>query len=912
VKKENIRLVVIYTLFALSIVAIGFISIKGLVSSGHALLKQSLLRIEQDAANAESTLEGWCQYQASFIETIAIDLAYVPEFNDKDSVVHILQKHADRAVTPYLAVYIGYPDGSGVFSDGFSRPDNWVSYERGWYIGAKEDIDSYYMTAPYIDALTNELCITFSQVVVDPNTGNVMGVVGADVFLSTLSDIVKALDVGTENGYAFLTDKNDMIFAHPNQAYMPGVDGVLHNLYEVDDGRLSELAGMKESESHIFPAHDGIERYYIMRTIAKTGWKLYTAVSAGLVRQSINAEMYLSIVLFIAIFAMMLFLFYYSSRILRAAAKAAAEESTMKSRFLASMSHEIRTPMNAIIGMSELMRTDNLDQVQKHYLMDILHSSRSLLSIINDILDFSKIEADKMELIPVDYDIHALYDNICSLTQFAISDKSLEFKRGMSGNIPQVLFGDEIRVRQIIMNITNNAVKYTGSGYVELRLECAKKDGEKYLKIIVADSGIGIKKEDFPKLFDSFEQFDTKKNRGITGTGLGLSIVKRLVDMMDGEISLESEYGKGSTFTVLLPLVEGNPENIKKSENQKRAAISPDVKVLVVDDNSINLTVALGHLSLHGVHADTANSGAAAIEILKEKRYDIIFMDHMMPEMDGTEAARRIRALGNANAGIPIIALSANAVSGAKELFLDAGMNDFISKPIDAGKLNAALIKWLPQDKISYTEEIIPSEPRPVRAENVVDVILDRKAGVAHFQNNEQLYQKILVDFRQEHRGDFEKVKKLLAEGDHTTAHRAAHTLKSTAAIIGAERLRQAAFAVEIALSDEGNGVSDTQLEALGTELESVLSELQQPSAEQPRGKEIGELDSDKALALLDTLEPLLKAGNLKSLGLLDEAEAILSPLGKVYIEFAEQIANLDFSSAMDTLPALRQAVKGE
>jgi CheY-like chemotaxis protein len=378
---------------------------------------------------------------------------------------------------------------------------------------------------------------------------------------------------------------------------------------------------------------------------------------------------------------------------------------------------------------------------------------------------------------------------------------------------------------------------------------------------------------------------------------------------MCGIIHVESEYGKGSTFTVLLPLIEGNLENLRKPENLLRAMVEPDIKVLVVDDNSINLTVALGYLSRHGISADTVCSGAAAIEILQEKQYDLIFMDHMMPEMDGTEAVRKIRALGGRHAEIPILALSANAVSGARELFLDAGMNDFISKPIDAGELNAALIKWLPHDKISYTKEIIPSEPQLENTENADDVVLDRAAGAARFQNNHKLYQKILRDFSLEHTGDVERVKKLLAEGDRETAHRIAHTLKSTAALIGAERLRRAAFTVETALSENDGETADGQLETLGAELKLVLAELLQSPTEQPQNKGIGELDSDKALALLDTLEPLLKAGNLKSLGLLNEAELVLSPLGAVYTEFAARIENLDFSGAMEKLPVVRQII---
>jgi PAS domain S-box-containing protein len=263
-------------------------------------------------------------------------------------------------------------------------------------------------------------------------------------------------------------------------------------------------------------------------------------------------------------------------RELQVQARAAQAASEAKSRFLASMSHEIRTPMNVIIGMSDLMRTDNLDKTQQSYFKDIKTMSYALLQIINDILDFSKIEAGKMDLIPVDYDIFSLYADICSVTTFTISGKSLEFKHAIDKSIPATLYGDEVRVRQIIMNIVNNAVKYTREGYVDLRLERVARDGWDYLSIRVEDSGIGIKKEDFPKLFAAFEQVDRKKNRGIVGTGLGLSITKRLVGMMGGEIDLQSDYGKGTRIVVLLPLAVGDARKVVRTDASTRAKISPD------------------------------------------------------------------------------------------------------------------------------------------------------------------------------------------------------------------------------------------------------------------------------------------------------------------------------------------------
>ncbi|MDR1947672.1 MAG: response regulator, partial [Desulfovibrio sp.] len=355
----------------------------------------------------------------------------------------------------------------------------------------------------------------------------------------------------------------------------------------------------------------------------------------------------------------LMILFYDVTAIARAR-EAAEAASKSKSVFLSNMSHEIRTPMNAIIGMADLMRTDNLDETQREYLAGIRKTSGALLDIINDILDFSKIEAGKMELVQTNYNLFALFDNIRSIAELFAAGKSLRLECDIDETLPRVLYGDEGRVRQVIMNLVSNAVKYTRKGQVCLRLRRTTKNERGYLSVSVEDTGIGIKKEDFPRLFESFEQVDKDKNRGITGTGLGLPITKRLTDLMGGEIFIESEYGKGSVFTILLPLDEGDPLKAEISKGRKRCRVSQDIRILVVDDNALNLTVAQGFLARHGVRAETAESGEEAIEKVCTASYDLVFMDHMMPGMDGIETVHRIRALPGAYyADLPIVALSA-------------------------------------------------------------------------------------------------------------------------------------------------------------------------------------------------------------------------------------------------------------
>ena len=392
-----------------------------------------------------------------------------------------------------------------------------------------------------------------------------------------------------------------------------------------------------------------------------------------------------------------------------------------KSTFLAHVSHEIRTPMNAISGMSELMRVDNLDEVQKSYLRDIQCMSKSLLQIINDILDLSKIEVGKMDILPVHFRLQATFENLCSVYSCLAINKGLEFRSSLESDLPEVIYGDDIRIRQLITNILGNAVKYTRQGFVELRIGKEFRNGSDWLIISVADSGIGIKKEDYDVIFNTFQQLDQDQNRHIRGTGLGLPITQKLAQIMGGTIEFESEYGKGSVFTIHLPLVSGDPEKVEYDTTFERVSAKENIPVLVVDDNPVNLTVALGFLLTHNIRAETASSGLEAIQMIEERvragregpAFDIVFMDHMMPEMDGIETTRRIREWEKQTGRkdpMPIVALTANAVIGMDKIFLEAGMNDFISKPINANQLNRVLGQWLPPEKINITAREVHSE----------------------------------------------------------------------------------------------------------------------------------------------------------------------------------------------------------
>ncbi len=382
-----------------------------------------------------------------------------------------------------------------------------------------------------------------------------------------------------------------------------------------------------------------------------------------------------------------------------------------KSTFLANMSHEIRTPMNAIIGMSELVIEESRGRKIHEYACDIKTAALNLLEIINDILDFSKVEAGKMELVEADYYIENLVKETTNLVKRSAEQKGLQFKVSVADDIPRKLRGDAGRIRQILINIINNAIKFTNKGSVSLDISASYVDDTDIaLQFVVEDTGIGIKEDDLAVIFESFRQLDMNRNRKKEGTGLGLAITQQLVSLMDGDIQVQSEYGKGTVFTIKIKqrVVEKQVMKVSHtdaSENKKelKKFACPGCHVLVVDDNAMNRKLAMAMLKPYGFILKGADSGKAAIEEVKTQRYDIIFMDHMMPEMDGMEATKIIRdEYKDRIEGTVIVALTANAIQGARETYLANGFDDFLSKPFDRNLLQELLERHIPEEKRVY------------------------------------------------------------------------------------------------------------------------------------------------------------------------------------------------------------------
>ncbi len=609
----------------------------------------------------------------------------------------------------------------------------------------------------------------------------------------------------------------------------------------------------------------------------------------------------------------------YQKYLLRENSGEIAKAAQMKSDFLANMSHEIRTPMNAVIGMAEMALREELPPVARDYVNQIISSGKTLLTIINDILDFSKIESGKMEIRPDDYEPMSIVNDVTNMIMTRIGKKDLELILDIDPDMPHLLYGDMIRIQQVIVNIANNAVKFTERGKVVIEIFCEPlADSEVDLCVSVQDTGVGIKKEDLEKLFESFMQVDSKRNRNIEGTGLGLAITKQLLELMGGELHVESVYGAGSTFSFHLPqkIVDDKPSITRKedagnaiglvkdlnvaqqllvdverlngsyvsleSEDELDIVeasefsflfvehemfsdkvqqfirehedltgvlmvdfrvtvefnipnlivvkkplyvlnvsqilnkedlhtsifhqdennfdfIAPDAEVLIVDDNEVNLTVAEGLLRPLQMRIDTATGGKEAIDKISVKHYDLVFMDHMMPEIDGIETTRLIRRFHPEYNDVPIIALTANAMEGTKDLFLSEGMNDFVAKPIELRHIVSRIKYWLPDDKIQKVQEGSVFKEAEMELSDVEEINiegLDTKYALS-ILGSKSLFWEVLHDFYRVIEKKANTIKEKEEDADWPGYTVEVHALKSAARQIGALELSDLAAAME-------------------------------------------------------------------------------------------------------------------
>ena len=810
---------------------------------------------------------------------------------DYDGTVMMLDGIAGK-YPEITACFFANPDAPHpLIVNGGRQPDErirtWTSPELA--SEAARAADTIRISAPFVDGETGERCITLSRAVFD-EAGSFLGVFGIDCSIEQPLRALREHDAGM--GYAFLVDADGNIISHPNAAHQFSED----RRVSIED---TEYAEAYHSENvSILRDFSGKLVSCISRTmasgftvvVANRAWRIYgSMILLSLAALGLFA---VCIIFIVALINRLIRWQEEVNRQLMASADAAVNAGKAKSSFLAQMSHEIRTPINAVLGMNEMILRESREPETLEYAGNIETAGHTLLGLINSILDFSKIEDGKMELVHVRYETNRFIDELVNMISDRAERKGLELKLDIDPTIPGVLYGDDMRIRQIITNLLTNAVKYTPAGTVTMTIRLLSRTEDRCeLFVSVADTGIGIREEDIGRLFDSFQRLDQERNRGIEGTGLGIAIVQRLLAMMDSRLDVQSVYGEGSTFSFRLaqqvvdwrPIGAYEPNRAAAAPEQHRKSVwAPTADVLVVDDNDMNLKVAKGLLKHAGISPELAESGAQCLEMTARKHYDIIFLDHMMPEMDGIQTLQALRARGDLSEDTAVIVLTANAVAGAREEYLKAGFRDYLSKPIEVEELDRMLSKYLPESKLGWKTDgepapAVPAAEKPAGTD-VMEALdaagVHTGTGLRYVAGKREFYLELLRAFAEE---QSEKAQAIRADCDNANLKDyriRVHALKGIARQIGADALADRAQAQENA-AKTGDAVAVEAgcaplLEYYRQTAEAIRAAIGARGTPQtaPAGEEI-EAEAlretlDEALTLLDNFESTRAAALLK------------------------------------------------
>lgn len=701
-------------------------------------------------------VKDWVTGNRAVLDVISDSIAAQDNFADnyEKAVVYL-----DDIVSKYDDISVAYLcnpewEHTVIMNNGWEPDSSWQVEERQWYIDTLVSEDNFNISAPYLDEQTGLYCTTLSKIVYD-SKGNFIGLLGIDYYLDKLIGILG--ESYTDSGYAFLTDIDGNILNHPYGQYQ------MKPNFSVNAASLSYRTALAENRAVIIKDYDEVKRVCLSMTEEISGFKVVVMRNVA----EIYGNAITSDIIFVCVFVVCIIIVNVImrrltlwqqkvNRELKEAAENAINAGKAKNNFLANMSHEIRTPINAVLGMNEMIMRESGEKQIVEYAANIQSAGRTLLSVINDILDFSKIESGRMEIIAVEYDTSSLVNDIVNMVRGRIEKKNLKFIPEIDENIPAMLYGDDVRLRQIIINILTNAVKHTPEGHVRLKMKVLQiRSGFVKLEVSVSDTGIGIKEEDISKLFNSFQRLDQEKNRNIEGTGLGITIVQRLLNMMGSELNVSSVYGVGSTFSFVIEqkIVNSDPMGnyeqrfriCAENQNEENVHTAPEARVLVVDDNETNLIVAKSLLKRTLVKVETAASGMECIEKLEKNIYDIVFLDHMMPEMDGIETLNIIKKEQLA-AGTVFVALTANAIHGARQTYIDAGFDDYLSKPFTGRDIEKCLFGHLNRDMV------LAGDTDDNSAEKVMDIsdvgsALDIEKALAAVDNNQDEYMEIIYDF---------------------------------------------------------------------------------------------------------------------------------------------------------------------
>ena len=690
-----------------------------------------------------------------------------------------------------------------------------------------------------VDEVNRGQWTVFVNARIEDEEGNLIGVCGVGMRMTNLQELFQASE--QEYGVKInLVDKNGLVQVDTE-------DINIENAW-LDD----EILSREETDEYVYQTIDNGE-FAVTKYVEYLGWYLVVRSAPTAISSEFFNIILLNVTLFLVVMAVLIFTIAVilkrtkkerddRERLLIVSERAVAA-SEAKSSFLSSMSHEIRTPINAVLGMNEMILREAEDERILEYSSNIQNSGRTLLYLINSILDFSKIEEGKMEIVLVQYDTPSVINNMIVSVMDRAKDKGLEFITEIDEKLPSVMLGDDVRLSQVVVNILTNAVKYTEKGFVRLIIRTEERSGDEIgLYFAVEDSGIGIREEDMPKLFQSFERLDEVKNHSIEGTGLGMSIVVNLLKLMGSEIHVESEYGKGSRFwfvisqKVVSETPIGDYSKRLEASRKKEATESvhaPSAKVLVVDDNEMNLKVAKNLLGLFGIRPEISDSGFGAIDLIREKHYHLILLDHMMPKMDGKETLTKMKAEKLLPDDTKVVVLTANAVNGAREDYLASGFDDYLSKPIKVKELEEILIKWIPDHLLEWETdkkssgtgsmseeafdeimEFLPdedtneAEDRQMQdADALIKELekagLETDAALSFCGGDINLYIELLADYARLFSDQKEELDECLAAEDLKEFEVKIHALKSSSKTIGASALAGIALTLEEAAGDK-------------------------------------------------------------------------------------------------------------